>query len=67
MSEQTSKRPIIFAPHGLGGTIVKSVGGISEDILIRSTDGHRRSSTQTLHDAGPSKDTGQLSCSFIHR
>jgi hypothetical protein len=59
MSEQTSKRLIIFVALGLEGIIVNSVSGVSEDILIRSTDGHRRSSTQTLPDAGPSKDTGQ--------
>jgi hypothetical protein len=45
MSEQTSKRLIIFALHSLGGTIVKGVGGIWEDILIRSTDGHTMAST----------------------
>jgi hypothetical protein len=58
MSEQTSKRLIIFVALGLDGIIVKSVSGVSKDILIRSTDGHRRSSTQTLPNAGPSKDTG---------
>jgi hypothetical protein len=45
MSEQTSKRPIIFVLHGLGGIIVKSVSGISEEILVNSTDGRRRSFT----------------------
>jgi hypothetical protein len=59
MTEQTSKRLVIFIPHGLDGIVVKHVSGITEDILIRSTNGHRRSSTQTLPDAGPSKDTGQ--------
>ena len=53
MSEQTSKRPIIFLPHGLGGIIMMNVSGIFEDILISSTDGHKRSSTQT-----PSNSTG---------
>jgi hypothetical protein len=42
-SEQTRKRPIIFVSHGLDGIMVKSESGISEDILIRLTDGHRRS------------------------
>jgi hypothetical protein len=50
LSKQTSKRPFTFVPHGLGGIIVKSVGRISEDISIRSTDGHRRSSTHTLKE-----------------
>jgi hypothetical protein len=48
MSEQTSKRPIIFALHSLGGTIVKSVGGISEDMLIRLIDGHTMASSLRL-------------------
>ena len=59
MSEQTRKRLIIFVALGLDGIVVKSVSGVSEHILIRSTDRHRRSSTQTLPDAGPLKDTGQ--------
>jgi hypothetical protein len=62
MSEQASERPIIFVAHSLDAIVVKNVSEISKDILIRSTDGHRRSSTQTLHGAGPSKDTGQSSC-----
>jgi hypothetical protein len=61
MSEQTSKRLVIFIPHGLGGISMKRVRGIAEDILIRSTNGHRRSSTKTLPDAGPSKNTDQSS------
>jgi hypothetical protein len=51
-------RLIIFVALGLDGIIVKSVSGVSEDILIRLTDGLRRFSTPTLSNVGPSKDTG---------
>jgi hypothetical protein len=59
---QTSKRPIIFVAHSLGGIVVKSVSALPTASAARSTDRYRRSSTLMRPAEALSKSIARSSC-----